>query len=77
MEWAQEGVRINAVAPGSNIYSPTAASNYGDLNIFELAREGIPMKRLGTPEEVSVAFVSSSKPSLPMVLLFPLLFFCV
>lgn len=64
MEWAQDGVRINAVAPGSNIFSQTAASNYGDLNIFEGRIEGIPMKRLGTPEEVSVGFASLSKPSM-------------
>ena len=55
IEWAEDGVRINAVAPGSNIYSPTAASNYGDLKIFDHVREGVPMKRLGTPQEVSVA----------------------
>lgn len=53
VEWAQDGVRINAVAPGGNIYSPTAASNYGDMNVFEAARGGVPMKRLGTTEEVS------------------------
>ncbi|XP_063875636.1 peroxisomal trans-2-enoyl-CoA reductase-like isoform X2 [Scylla paramamosain] len=53
VEWAEDGVRINAVAPGSNIYSPTAASNYGNLKIFDHVREGIPMKRLGTPQEVA------------------------
>ncbi|XP_045134680.1 peroxisomal trans-2-enoyl-CoA reductase-like isoform X3 [Portunus trituberculatus] len=53
VEWAEDGVRINAVAPGSNIYSPTAASNYGDLKIFDHVREGVPMKRLGTPQEVA------------------------
>lgn len=58
MEWAQDGVRVNAVAPGSNIYSPTAASNYGDMNVFEAARGGVPMKRLGTTEEVSGGCIS-------------------
>ncbi|KAK3891451.1 hypothetical protein Pcinc_004654 [Petrolisthes cinctipes] len=55
VEWAQDGVRINAVAPGSNIYSPTAANNYDDPTIFDRARGGIPMKRLGSPQEVSSA----------------------
>lgn len=53
VEWAQSGVRINSVAPGSSIYSPTAARNYNEDNIFERARAGIPTKRLGTPQEVS------------------------
>ncbi|XP_047741346.1 peroxisomal trans-2-enoyl-CoA reductase isoform X2 [Hyalella azteca] len=55
IEWAESGVRVNAVAPGSCIYSPTASRNYGDDNIFELVRPGIPAKRLGHPREVSSA----------------------
>lgn len=35
IEWAESGVRVNAIAPGNCIYSPTAAKNYGSLNIFE------------------------------------------
>ena len=53
VEWAGQGVRLNAVAPGSSIYSSTAEQNYGqDLAPFELARPGIPAKRLGTTREV-------------------------
>lgn len=52
MEWAEDGVRVNAVAPGSSIYSPTAAANYGNVNVFELTRGEIPAKRLGTTQEV-------------------------
>ncbi|KAG7164644.1 peroxisomal trans-2-enoyl-CoA reductase-like [Homarus americanus] len=55
VEWASSGVRVNAVAPGGSIYSPTAAANYEDKNIFSKAREGIPTKRLGTTQEVSSA----------------------
>lgn len=55
VEWAADGVRINCVAPGSSIYSPTAAANYGDDSIFERGRAGIPAKRLGTPQEVASA----------------------
>ncbi|XP_071518105.1 peroxisomal trans-2-enoyl-CoA reductase-like isoform X3 [Panulirus ornatus] len=55
VEWAHDGVRVNAVAPGSSIYSPTAAANYGDRNIFGAVREAIPTKRLGTPQEVACA----------------------
>nr|XP_045592173.1 peroxisomal trans-2-enoyl-CoA reductase-like isoform X2 [Procambarus clarkii] len=55
VEWASNGVRINSVAPGGSIYSPTAAANYGDGNIFEKVRVHIPTKRLGTPQEVASA----------------------
>lgn len=54
VEWASDGVRINSVAPGSSIYSPTAEDNYGDdLDPFSLSRPGIPAKRLGNTREVS------------------------
>ena len=54
VEWACDGVRVNAVAPGSSIFSQTASDNYGeDLSPFELARPGVPAKRLGTTQEVS------------------------
>ncbi|KAK3597246.1 hypothetical protein CHS0354_005005 [Potamilus streckersoni] len=55
IEWAHHGVRINSVAPGSSIYSETAAANYGDPNIFEATIPLVPAKRLGTVEEVSAA----------------------
>lgn len=58
IEWAPSGVRINAVAPGSSIYSDTAAANYapmGESNIFLHQIPRIPAKRLGTVEEVSAA----------------------
>ncbi|KAL7642423.1 UNVERIFIED_CONTAM: hypothetical protein RMT77_006984 [Armadillidium vulgare] len=60
LEWAENGVRVNVVAPGSNIYSPTAQSNYAGLQFKELIPE-IPMKRLGTTQEVasSVTFLLS------------------
>ena len=47
-------VRVNAVAPGSSIFSSTAAANYGEeLAPFELAKPGVPAKRLGTTYEVN------------------------
>ncbi|XP_067685934.1 peroxisomal trans-2-enoyl-CoA reductase-like isoform X2 [Haliotis asinina] len=55
IEWASNGVRVNAVAPGSSIFSETAAANYGDKNIFSHNIPFVPAKRLGTTEEISGA----------------------
>lgn len=54
LEWAESGVRVCAVAPGT-IYSPTAAANYGDVKIFDEALPLQPTGRLGRPEEISSA----------------------
>lgn len=51
IEWAANGVRVNAVAPGV-IYSDTAKKNYGDTDVFEMARTEIPAKRTGKTQEV-------------------------
>lgn len=55
IEWADSGVRVNAVAPGSAIYSDTAAANYGEIDVFARAKETNPAKRLGRVEEISAA----------------------
>ncbi|KFM60567.1 Peroxisomal trans-2-enoyl-CoA reductase, partial [Stegodyphus mimosarum] len=54
IEWASNGVRVNAVAPGSSIYSETAAKNY-PVDVFSIVKENVPPRRLGTPEEISAA----------------------
>ncbi|GFR12153.1 peroxisomal trans-2-enoyl-CoA reductase [Trichonephila clavata] len=54
IEWASDGIRVNAVAPGSSIYSETAAKNY-PIDVFSIVKDNIPAKRLGIPEEVSSA----------------------
>ena len=53
LEWAADGVRVNAVAPGV-IYSDTAAANYPPGMMAAIAPD-LPAQRLGTPEEVSAA----------------------
>ncbi|WP_437532699.1 SDR family oxidoreductase [Sorangium sp. So ce726] len=61
VEWAALGIRVNAVAPGSNIRS-SGTSQYGD-ELLELARRATPLKRLATPEEVSrlIVFLASDQ----------------
>lgn len=60
IEWAPNGIRVNAVAPGI-VYSDSAAANYGDPAFLTSAAPLIPAKRLGSVEEVSgyVAFLMS------------------
>nr|XP_058156143.1 peroxisomal trans-2-enoyl-CoA reductase isoform X2 [Dasypus novemcinctus] len=54
LEWANNGIRINCIAPGV-VYSQTAFENYGDAanKVFDSMVAKIPAKRLGVPEEVS------------------------
>ncbi|CAL1288391.1 unnamed protein product [Larinioides sclopetarius] len=54
VEWAADGIRVNAVAPGNSIYSETAAKNY-PIDVFGIVKDKVPAKRLGLPEEVSSA----------------------
>lgn len=54
LEWAESGVRVCAIAPGT-IYSPTAAANYGDVKIFDEALPLQPTGRIGKPCEISAA----------------------
>jgi peroxisomal trans-2-enoyl-CoA reductase len=57
LEWADSGVRINAVAPGV-VFSKSAAKNYEGSaipDILQSAAAVVPFRRLGTPAEVSSA----------------------
>lgn len=53
VEWAQYGVRVNAVAPGI-IFSPTARDNY-QYDVFDMIKDTLPLKRPGHPDEVAGA----------------------
>lgn len=50
VEWAQFGIRVNAVAPG--VIKTTGTRQYGDA-LLESSKKACPLKRLGTPEEVA------------------------
>jgi 3-oxoacyl-[acyl-carrier protein] reductase len=51
-EWAQYGIRVNAVAPG---FIPTDLTNniLENKKIGDMIRESIPLKRFGEPSEVA------------------------
>ncbi len=50
IEWAQYGVRVNAVAPG--VIKTTGTAQYPPA-LLEMGRKATPIKRLGRDEEVS------------------------
>jgi citronellol/citronellal dehydrogenase len=50
IEWAQHGVRVNAVAPG--VIRTTGTAQYPPP-VIELGRRATPLKRLGRTDEVS------------------------
>jgi NAD(P)-dependent dehydrogenase (short-subunit alcohol dehydrogenase family) len=63
VEWAQYGVRVNAVAPGPVRTEGTDHQLWVSPELVETVRKGIPLGRFGTPEEVaeSVRFLASPR----------------
>lgn len=62
-EYAKDGLRVNAIAPGPT-ETPMVKTFFEDNPDMKVSAEaGIPQKRLGTPEEVAelVAFLLTSK----------------
>jgi NAD(P)-dependent dehydrogenase (short-subunit alcohol dehydrogenase family) len=50
LEWAQHGIRVNLVAPGT-IKTPRA----GQDDLVDVAAQSIPLARRGTPSDISLA----------------------
>lgn len=62
--WAQENIRVNAVAPGlidTNMTALMKTEPMKEVEAAELAR--VPMGRWGTPEDVSPAFLFLASPA--------------
>ncbi|MGQ9368624.1 SDR family NAD(P)-dependent oxidoreductase [Azospirillum sp. ST 5-10] len=64
-EWAERGVRVNAVAP---TYIETSLTRFGmeDPRMYPVWLENTPMRRVGQPEEIAstVLFLASDAASL-------------
>jgi len=64
LEWAEQGVRINAVGPGP-VETAMVASTLADPSALAAMRQSIPMARLGQPREIGelVSFLLSQRAS--------------
>jgi NAD(P)-dependent dehydrogenase (short-subunit alcohol dehydrogenase family) len=65
VEWAQYGIRVNAVSPGPVRTDGTDRQLWTSEALIQDVTQGIPLGRFGTPEEVaeSVRFLVSPKAS--------------
>lgn len=52
LEWAEQGIRINAIGPGP-VDTPMVAAAKADPTLLKTLVDGIPMARLGQPEEIA------------------------
>ncbi len=61
LEWAKHNIRVNAVAPGVIMTEGALSEMLIDPEGIERIEQAIPLKRLGTPEDVAqlVAFLVS------------------
>ena len=64
LELAPLGIRVNTIAPGA-IDTPMAASVKQDSKVLEATLSGVPLARMGNPEEISnaVLFLASDESS--------------
>jgi glucose 1-dehydrogenase len=62
VELAEHGIRVNNVAPGA-IKTPINAHTFEDPEKVERLQQLVPLRRVGTPEEVAevVAFLASDR----------------
>ncbi len=52
-EWAEHGVRVNAIAPGPFHSQGAAANLWPDETVERAIQDSIPLRRFGTAEEVA------------------------
>jgi len=54
MEWAKYNIRVNSISPGL-IRTPLSENIYKDEAVTRARVEMIPLRRIGTPEDVAQA----------------------
>jgi NAD(P)-dependent dehydrogenase (short-subunit alcohol dehydrogenase family) len=62
LEWGPRGIRCNAVGPGL-VPTPGTGTVYDDARVREVRAGAVPLRRLGTPEDIAevVAFLASER----------------
>lgn len=60
LEWGPRGVRSNCVSPGL-VRTPLAEEYYAQPGVTEARREAVPLKEIGTPDDIAhaVLFLAS------------------
>jgi NAD(P)-dependent dehydrogenase (short-subunit alcohol dehydrogenase family) len=66
VEWAQSGIRVNAVAP-TWVRTDLTAAVLDQPGILERIAELTPLRRLATPEEVAHAILFLASPAAAMI----------
>ena len=61
IDWAEHGVRVNAVAPGFTV-TPMTAAFFENETFVQAATRRIPLGRLLRPEEIAAAIVFLASP---------------
>ena len=54
LDYAEQGIRINAIAPGLILAGPLAEAGE---EFQRMAAESVPMRRIGCPEDVAAAVI--------------------
>jgi 2-deoxy-D-gluconate 3-dehydrogenase len=64
VEWAEHGIRVNAIAPGRlETPSPSRAEKGADRGYMDAMLERIPLRRLASAEEVAAAVAYLASPA--------------
>ena len=66
VEWAEHGIRVNAVAPGT-VETPSRAAGLADPVRRKLVTSKIPLGRFGTAEEIAAAVCYLASPGAAFV----------
>jgi NAD(P)-dependent dehydrogenase (short-subunit alcohol dehydrogenase family) len=66
VEWAQSGIRVNAVAP-TWVRTDLTAGLLDQAGVLDRIAELTPLRRLATPEEVALAILFLASPAASMI----------
>ncbi|MBE2276406.1 MAG: SDR family oxidoreductase [Rhodobacteraceae bacterium] len=61
-EWGPYGVRCNAVLPGM-VHTPMTAVNYASEEVLKARSAVVPMRRIGSPEDIAAAVLYLAGPN--------------